>query len=96
MEQQTVTLNGVRALLVAAGNAHHDFEQNELGGIYDQDWPSWYANYLLSHGLGGLIDRLIAEDELSRLLQVCDLEYRRDQRQEEWPDYYAWRIVAGG
>jgi len=91
VEEQAV--QRVRALLAEAGDSHKDFEQNELMGVRDQDWPSWYARYLLAHGLNSLIGRAISEDELANLLQACDAAYRRDQSQEAWPDYYAQRIV---
>ena len=94
MEEQLV--QRVRTLLAAAGNAHHDFEEIELKGVQDQDWPAWYANYLLAHGLDSLIGRRIAERELAQLLEACDAEYRRGQFQEEWPDYYARRILEAG
>ena len=94
MEEPTV--QRVRALLAEAGNAHHDFEQNELKGVEDQDWPAWYAKYLLAHGLHSLIGHEIGEDEVAALLQACDIAYRRDQPSEEWPDYYAERIVKVG
>ena len=94
MEEQT--MGRVRALLAEAGNAHHDFEENELKGGKDQDWPAWYAGYCLTHGLHDLIGREMGEDELAKLLQTCDEDYRRDQIQEEWPDYYARQIVKAG
>ena len=31
----------------AAGAAHHDFEVNTLQGIHDEQWPGWYAAYVL-------------------------------------------------
>ena len=33
--------------LQAAGAAHHDFEANALQGIHDEQWPGWYAAYVL-------------------------------------------------
>lgn len=94
MQEQTT--QRVRALLAEASNAHHDFEENVLKGVRDQDWPAWFANYCLSHGLHSLIGREMSEDELANLLQSCDADYRREQPQEEWPDYYAQRIVRAG
>ena len=94
MEEQTT--QRVRALLAEAGNAHHDFEQNELKGVKDEDWPAWYARYLLSHGLRGLIGHEIGEDELASLLRACEVAYLRDEVQAAWPDYYAQRIVKAG
>lgn len=33
--------------LRAAGHAHHEYEQNALGGSLDKQWPAWYAAYVL-------------------------------------------------
>ena len=33
--------------LAAAGKAHHDYETNILGGVRDEQWPGWYAAYVL-------------------------------------------------
>ena len=35
------------ALLREASSAHHAWEQKYLDGQTDEDWPSWYASYLL-------------------------------------------------
>ena len=33
--------------LKAAGSAHHDYESNALNGQHDEQWPGWYAAYVL-------------------------------------------------
>ena len=37
----------LRGALTAAGAAHHEFEQNFLKGVRDEQWPGWYAAYVL-------------------------------------------------
>lgn len=37
----------LREALSAAGQAHHDYEQNSLGGERDAQWPGFYAAYVL-------------------------------------------------
>jgi hypothetical protein len=69
-------------------------------GVYDQDWPAWYAEYLVAHRIGGLLGQAITTEQLARLLKQYDEDYRAQQRQEGWPDYYAaqllaWRGAAG-
>jgi len=96
MEEQRA--GQIRALLASASSAHRNFEQNELAGVRDEEWPAWYSSYLLAHGLDRLIDHKISEAELSLLLMTCDDEFRSDQPLEEWPDYYAagsWNRLAG-
>lgn len=35
------------AALKAAGSAHHEYEQTVLNGVYDQQWPMFYAAFVL-------------------------------------------------
>jgi len=42
-----VTRDTVEAALRAAGRAHHGYESNALGGVRDEQWPGWYAAYVL-------------------------------------------------
>ena len=35
------------AALASAGAAHHDYESRFLGGEPDEQWPGWYAAYVL-------------------------------------------------
>jgi len=41
----------VTALLKETEAAHGAYETNVLGGVFDEEWPAWYATYLLDHGL---------------------------------------------
>ncbi len=41
------TRETLAAALRAAGAAHHDYETNALGGARDEQWPGWYAAYVL-------------------------------------------------
>ncbi|HBY97395.1 MAG: hypothetical protein M5U01_01160 [Ardenticatenaceae bacterium] len=84
----------VAALLSEAGAAHEVYQTRELHGVYDQDWPKWYAAHLVQHGLGDVLNRPIPAEELSQVLRQCDEAYKREQPGVAWPDYYATRIVA--
>ena len=80
--------------------AHGAYEEQELHGVYDQAWSAWYATYLVAHGIGDLLGQAITAEQLARLLKQYDEDYRIQQRQEGWPDYYAaqllaWRDAAG-
>ena len=37
----------LKAALVAAGSAHHEYQKNALSGQRDEQWAAWYAAYLL-------------------------------------------------
>ena len=36
----------IRDLLVRAAAAHGGHEAEELGGVYDEEWPAWYADFM--------------------------------------------------
>ena len=37
----------LRETFSAAGRAHHDYETHFLSGARDEQWPVWYAAYVL-------------------------------------------------
>lgn len=41
------TTDDLIAALNAASAAHHDYEANALKGQYDEQWPGWFAAYVL-------------------------------------------------
>ncbi len=41
-----VTTKVLLDLLKRAAEAHGIHEKNDLGGVYDQDWPQWYAAHM--------------------------------------------------
>jgi hypothetical protein len=87
----------VADLLRETGTAHGVYETNVLGGAFDEEWPTWYASYLLDHGLSDLLphDESIDRDSLAALLARLDADYERGNMSIPWPDAYAQRIVAG-
>ena len=96
MPTQQSTQHAVAALLSQAGSAHGVYEENELNGVYDQNWPDWYAAYLVRHGLGDLLGTPIAVEQLSSLLKQYDQEYTRERPGVGWPQFYAARLIDQG
>jgi hypothetical protein len=94
MATQQETERAVAALLAQAGSAHGAYEERDLGGVYDQNWPDWYAAYLVEHSLGRLLGRAVAVRQLSGFLKRCDEEYKSENPAASWPDYYARRLIA--
>ena len=46
---ETTTTNEVfLGLLTEAAAAHGAFEAEELDGVYDEEWPAWYAAHMTS------------------------------------------------
>jgi steroid delta-isomerase-like uncharacterized protein len=83
----------IAALLSETGAAHGVYEEGQLNGVYDQNWPAWYADYLVEHGLGDVIGESVSIEQLGHLLKQYDQDYRREQPGESWPAYYATRFV---
>jgi len=86
----------VEALFVQAQEAHHEFEATELNGVYDEEWPRWYAEYAVENGLGGLVGQAIATDRLGRFLADSYGEFAAADPKagEPWPAYIARRITT--
>lgn len=83
--------HSIARLLAQAGSAHGVYEEQALGGVYDQNWPQWYAAYLIEHGLGALLKHSITLEQLSAWLKASDAAYRAEQPALSWPEYYAQR-----
>ena len=50
----TPSRKALEETLNAAGSAHHDYEQNTLGGTRDEQWAGFYGAYVLGR-LGNFI-----------------------------------------
>ena len=94
MTTQTAAEQAVAALLAQAGAAHGVYEASELNGVYDQNWPGWYAAYLVEHRLADLLDMPIAVERLRILLEQYDQEYNRERPGVSWPQFYATHLIA--
>lgn len=53
------TRDVILELLKGAAAAHGEFEAEELGGVYDEEWPEWYAAHM-TNALAALGYRLVA------------------------------------
>ena len=89
-------LDRITALLIETGEAHGRYEEAELDGVYDQQWPRWYAAYAVEHGIGDLVGRPVTTDELAAFLATTNLDLERiePERREPWSTYTARRIES--
>ncbi len=94
---ETTAETAVAALLRETETAHGAYETNDLGGVFDQEWPAWYAAYLLDHGLGHHLPAAENLDiaNLAAMLARLAADYERGDKASPWPDVYARGIVAG-
>jgi hypothetical protein len=93
---ETTAEKAVAALLRETETAHGTYETSVLGGVFDEDWPAWYATYLLDHGLSDYLPgaESIDLDNLTAMLARLAADYERGDKASPWPDVYAQRIVA--
>src|SRR5829696_6380558 len=69
----------IAALLEETATAHSVYEAESLSGSDDQ-WPAWYAAYLLEQGLRDRLPRTISgdPDSLATRLEELDAAFGRD------------------
>lgn len=65
----------------------------ELDGIRDEQWPAWYADYLLTNGLSGLTSVDIEIDQLTEILEVSAEEFKAENGKETWTEYTARKLL---
>ncbi|TAH50783.1 MAG: hypothetical protein EYC68_13180 [Chloroflexota bacterium] len=77
-----------------ANAAHAEYEKTELQGEYDQQWPEWYAAYLIAHAWNELFARAWDVNELSTALREADTAHRAAASKSSWQEFYAARFAA--
>ena len=89
-------IEAIKALLDQAEEAHGVYEGTELNGVYDQDWPAWYAAHAVDHGIGALVGHEVRADQLTAFLTSSNVEFQdADPRPTEtWGAYIARRIAV--
>jgi hypothetical protein len=93
-------ISEISSLLSGAESAHGRYEAEVLGGNRDEDWPQWYAGYLLDHGWldlfpspGASVAVAGSRARLAELLAEADELHRANAPNERWQDYYARFLV---
>jgi hypothetical protein len=86
----------IEKLLVQAEEAHGVYERTALNGVYDQEWPRWYAAFAVEHGIGALVGREVTADQLATFLADGHAEFQRIEPEpaEPWAAWAARRIAA--
>lgn len=88
-----MTVKEISLLLSQAGQAHHEYEQTVLNGVYDQDWPIWYAEYVLEQGLGKLLNRPLTPEQLGQFLSQSNEQYQAENSEQTWAEYAAQKMI---
>ena len=88
-------IEAIEALLAETEAAHGAFEATELKGVYDQEWPRWYAAYAVEHGIGTQLGHEVTADSLADSLARIYAAFEEADHGpgEPWTAYAARRIV---
>ena len=85
----------IAALLKDVESAHGSYETTVLGGVRDEAWAQWYADYLLAHGLAEHLGAASPSTaSLASRLSQLDVKYRQAQPNVPWTEFYAARLAA--
>jgi hypothetical protein len=89
-------VEAISKLLAETGQAHGRYEETELKGVYDQEWPTWYAAYAVEHGMSELIGHPITAEQLAAYFRTTNAEFEQmdPKPADPWAVYTARRIGA--
>lgn len=92
----TDRIDALTALLLQAEEAHGVHETTELNGVYDENWPAWYAAYAVDHGIADHVGRPVTVAELAELLTAvwAELQGAGPEPTEPWASFAAGRIAT--
>ena len=94
MPALTDTISRIADLLSSAGQAHGEYESTVLNGVYDRDWPIWYARWAVEHGLNALVAQPTDAERLSKLLYTLNEEHKQTNQRQTWAEFTAERLAA--
>ena len=81
----------IAELLQEAAETHHQVFRITDGA--DDDWASWYADWLLEHSeMPAILGRRPTRSHLVYALVQLDRDYTTTPRHQSWPDYYSERL----
>src|SRR3990167_3637815 len=79
----------LKKLITEAGEAHHIYEQQNLGGKSDEGWPLWYAEYLLSHNVAQYFEEELTKEDIAEDLKAAAAGFKENLPKMSWQEYYA-------
>ena len=86
----------IAALLGEAESAHGVYERGELAGVYDEQWPAWYAGFVVDHGLGDLLGHPVSAKSVAAVLTRGwqELQASSAKPRDSWAAWTAEGIAA--
>ena len=92
---ETDATRAITALLLETEQAHGAYESTELNGVYDAEWPRWYAAHAVDHGLAQFLGGPVTVDEVADELAAAYAEFDATEPKpaEGWATFVARRLV---
>lgn len=86
----------IAALLGEAEAAHAVYERGELAGVYDEQWPAWYARFVVDRGLGDILGHPVTAESVAALLTRGwqELKAANAKPRDSWAAWTAGRMAA--
>ncbi len=76
-------------LLQRAGAAHGEYETTILNGVYDENWPQWYAQWAIEHGLNDLLFQPFEVQKFSQVLFEINEAHKASDQRYGWAEFTA-------
>lgn len=84
----------ISKLLSQAAAAHHVFEETVLKGVPDQEWPDWYAAYVIENRMNELLPQPVAVPQLGQFLAESNQRYEQAGKPGTWAEFTAADLVS--
>jgi hypothetical protein len=96
VDETTDRASAIEDFLVRAERAHGAYEATELNGVYDAEWPRWYASWAVENGINEVLSRPVDADELAGLLASSWDELQRGETTspDSWSTFAARRLAG--
>lgn len=80
-------------LLRRTQSAHHEHQENDLGGKTNEDWPQWYAQFLIENGIADFISKKPKQADLSSFLKQSYERFEANAGKGDWGNFVAGEIL---
>lgn len=87
-------LKQITRLLERSHTAHAEYEASVLNGQYDEQWPDWYAAWLIEQGINDFLNVDLQTPELTTLLIDITEQHKQTDGAKNWYDYTAEQLIA--
>jgi hypothetical protein len=80
-------------LLRRTQSAHHEHQVNDLGGKYNEDWPQWYAEFLINNGIADFLASNPDRAKLAGFLKQSYEAFETGGNSGGWANFIAGHLL---